>query len=171
MPDTVVREGKQERRDHILPLAPFKRFFDATGVNRVQGGAIYSLREIMEAQARILANKAYYLCIHAGRVSVRSVDVKFAHGFSKLDDFVVTDSWDQARMGEIIGLLEKGVPQRFKDTIVSQKDRHDYDYFCEAPQSTIAHCKHPVLGLKSNYCSKTGGCQWKKKIVQPKEEQ
>jgi len=61
-----------------LPLAAVDRVIRKSGAKRVSEGAASALVEVLEEHAIAIANEAAKLAEHAGRRTVRDVDIRLA---------------------------------------------------------------------------------------------
>ena len=62
----------------ILPLAAMEKVLKQAGADRVSDKAKIALKDIIEEQAEQIAAQAVKLAIHAGRKTVKAVDIKLA---------------------------------------------------------------------------------------------
>lgn len=61
-----------------LPVAAVDRIIRKAGARRVSEGAAEALAEVLEEQALSIASEASRLAEHAGRKTVRDVDIRLA---------------------------------------------------------------------------------------------
>lgn len=61
-----------------LPVAAVDRVIRKSGAKRVSEGAAVALAEVLEERAIAIANEASKLAEHAGRRTVRDVDIRLA---------------------------------------------------------------------------------------------
>ncbi|MBS3815540.1 MAG: histone family protein [Hadesarchaea archaeon] len=61
-----------------LPIAAVDRIIRKAGARRVSEGAAEALAEVLEERALSIASEASRLAEHAGRKTVRDVDVRLA---------------------------------------------------------------------------------------------
>jgi histone H3/H4 len=61
-----------------LPIAAVDRIIRKSGAKRVSEGAATALSEVLEERAMIIAGEAARLAEHAGRRTVRDVDIRLA---------------------------------------------------------------------------------------------
>ncbi len=63
----------------ILPLAAMEKLLKKAGSLRVSEDAKEALRDILEAYAQEIGQKAAKFSVHSGRKTVKSADVRLAH--------------------------------------------------------------------------------------------
>jgi histone H3/H4 len=61
-----------------LPYAAVERIIRKSGAKRVSESAAQALAEVLEERAMAIANEAVKLSEHAGRRTVRDVDIRLA---------------------------------------------------------------------------------------------
>ncbi|HHQ45001.1 MAG TPA: histone family protein [Candidatus Altiarchaeales archaeon] len=61
-----------------IPIAPLERILRKSGIERVSEEAVAALRDILEEEAVELGRRAARLATHAGRVTIKAEDVRFA---------------------------------------------------------------------------------------------
>ncbi len=61
-----------------LPVAAVDRIIRKSGARRVSESAVAALAEVLEERALSIANEAARLAEHAGRRTVRDVDIRLA---------------------------------------------------------------------------------------------
>ena len=61
-----------------LPVAAIDRVIRKSGAKRVSEGAAVALAEVLEERALVIAAEAAKLAEHAGRRTVRDVDIRLA---------------------------------------------------------------------------------------------
>lgn len=74
-------EITRERRERIMteiPLAPVGRLIKKAGAERVSSDASEELARLMEGYAARVAKEAIKLAGHAGRKTVKAIDIRMA---------------------------------------------------------------------------------------------
>jgi len=66
-----------------LPIAPVGRIIKNAGAERVSADGSEALAALMEAYGTAMAKEAIKLTRHAGRKTVKAVDIKMAHEILK----------------------------------------------------------------------------------------
>ena len=61
-----------------LPVAAIDRIIRKSGARRVSESAAFALAEVLEERAITISNEAAKLAEHAGRRTVRDVDIRLA---------------------------------------------------------------------------------------------
>lgn len=70
--------SKRAREQYEIPFATMDRILRQEGGYRVSEDAAMKLREVVEDLARDVARTSVEMCKHAGRRTVRAVDVEMA---------------------------------------------------------------------------------------------
>lgn len=66
------------KKDKLIPLAAMEKAMKMAGADRVSEDAKAALKDILEHYAESLAADAVRLAKHAGRKTVKGVDIKLA---------------------------------------------------------------------------------------------
>lgn len=70
--------GKRRKNKTNLPIAALERIIRKAGAKRVSEEAAAALAEVLEERAIIIAAEATRLTEHAGRRTVKDVDIRLA---------------------------------------------------------------------------------------------
>ncbi len=74
----ILKIGEGGRKMTELPSAAVDRIIRKSGAKRVSESAARALAEVLEEKAILIANEAAKLAEHAGRRTVRDVDIRMA---------------------------------------------------------------------------------------------
>ena len=62
----------------IFPLAAMEKILKNNGAARVSASAKKELKDVLEKEAKKIAEKAFQIAEHAGRTTIKEEDVKLA---------------------------------------------------------------------------------------------
>jgi histone H3/H4 len=74
----MARGGKRRKNKTNLPIAALERIIRKAGAKRVSDEAAAALAEVLEERAITIAAEATRLAEHAGRRTVKDVDIRLA---------------------------------------------------------------------------------------------
>lgn len=66
------------KNTRVIPNAPIARILQTTGAKRASHDAVVALTDILEDEAKAIADKSFEIAKHTGRKTIQKEDIKIA---------------------------------------------------------------------------------------------